>query len=187
MHTDSQLLKQAQHLLLPILSSCHAKSVGKGMIEVLLIDKSQQNAELLSQALKRLYPDVLIQWVQSGKEALDFIFATGAYNYRMAQPAPKLILLNTNHPSENPAEIIPILKSYARTSRLPVIAIGDKPESTASGANTYIVWGTDTDQFIRSLELVIMYWLTNPVNQAHESGEQSDMLRATHSNPKVYH
>ena len=65
--------------------------------EVLLAEDSTADAELLLHSLAEDLP-VRMHLVHDGKEALDFLFARGAYGDRPTAPPPRLVLLDVDLP-----------------------------------------------------------------------------------------
>ena len=65
--------------------------------EVLLAEDSIADAELVLHSLAEEVP-VRMHRVHDGKEALDFLFARGAYGDRAAAPQPRLVLLDLDLP-----------------------------------------------------------------------------------------
>jgi two-component system, response regulator len=56
---------------------------------VLLIEDNPTDAELCMEALKEFNLYNAIVWVKDGAEALDFLFARGAYANRNTSPPPR--------------------------------------------------------------------------------------------------
>jgi CheY-like chemotaxis protein len=54
-------------------------------------------------------------WVKDGAEALDFIFATGAYASRKIENTPKVVLLDLRLPKVDGFEVLRRLKADERT------------------------------------------------------------------------
>jgi CheY-like chemotaxis protein len=103
--------------------------------------------------------------VTDGEEALDFIFARGAYSERKVGNGPKVILLDLKLPKVDGLEVLRIIKSDPRTRIIPVVVLtsskeeSDIVESYALGVNSYIVKPVDFDKFIESVATLGLYWL----------------------------
>ena len=67
-------------------------------VEILLVEDNPNDAELTIRALKKHRLANSLVWVKDGAEALDFIFAQGAYSGRSVGNAPKVILLDLRLP-----------------------------------------------------------------------------------------
>src|SRR5687768_2956334 len=66
-------------------------------VEILLVEDNMSDAELTIRALKKKNLTNNLIHLRNGAEALDFIFARGAYATRDAQRFPKVILLDFNN------------------------------------------------------------------------------------------
>jgi len=106
-----------------------------------------------------------LQLLQDGAEALDFIFATGAYAGRDLNHRPKLILLDLKLPKVDGLEILRRIKKDERTKSIPVVVMTssqeekDIVESYSLGVNSYIVKPVDFDKFVQSVADLGLYWL----------------------------
>jgi CheY-like chemotaxis protein len=134
-------------------------------IEIILIEDNPHDAELVLRALKKHGLTNRLQLLQDGAEALDFIFATGAYADRDINHRPKLILLDLKLPKVDGLEILRRLKGDARTRSVPVVVMTssqeekDIVESYSLGVNSYIVKPVDFDKFVQSVSDLGLYWL----------------------------
>jgi two-component system response regulator len=134
-------------------------------IEIILIEDNPHDAELVLRALKKHGLTNRLQLLQDGAEALEFIFATGAYAERDLQQCPKLILLDLKLPKVDGLEILRRLKGNARTRSVPVVVMTssqeekDIVESYSLGVNSYIVKPVDFDKFVQSVSDLGLYWL----------------------------
>lgn len=135
------------------------------IIEVVLIEDNPHDAELALRALKKSSLANKLQLLQDGAEALDFLFATGAYAAREINNRPKLILLDLKLPKVDGLEILRRLKADERTRTIPVVVMTssqeekDIVESYKLGVNSYIVKPVDFDKFVNSVADLGLYWL----------------------------
>src|ERR1700758_4200279 len=97
-------------------------------VEILLVEDNPSDVELALRALKKhnLANKVLV--VKDGAEALDFIFATGAYADRNVESGPKVIFLDLKLPKVNGLEVLRKIKSDERTKLLPVVVLTSSRE-----------------------------------------------------------
>src|SRR4030042_6472616 len=84
-------------------------------VEIILIEDNPHDAELVLRALKKHGLTNKLQLLQDGAEALDFIFATGAYADRNINSRPKVILLDLKLPKVDGLEILRRVKADERT------------------------------------------------------------------------
>ena len=134
-------------------------------IEILLVEDNPNDVKLALHALKKNNIANRIEVVRDGAEALEFIFATGAYADRQNAENPRVILLDLKLPKVDGLEVLRQIKSDPRTRAIPVVALTssredrDIVESYNLGVNSYIVKPVDFEQFNESVRQLGMYWL----------------------------
>jgi CheY-like chemotaxis protein len=140
-------------------------------VEILLVEDNPTDAKLCIRALKKSNLANKLVWVKDGAEALDFLFATGAYSGRQAAngPNPKVILLDLRLPKVDGMEVLRRVKNDERTRTIPVVVLTssredrDIVESYQLGVNSYISKPVGFDEFVRTVSELGFYWLL--VNQ----------------------
>jgi two-component system, response regulator len=134
-------------------------------IEILLVEDNPNDAELAMRAFTKNKLANNVVRVCDGEEALDYIFARKAYNYRDRLNIPKLILLDLKLPKVDGLEVLRIIKRDEVTKLIPVVVLtssreeNDMIESYRLGVNSYIVKPVDFDKFIGSVKDIGLYWL----------------------------
>lgn len=134
-------------------------------VEILLVEDNPNDAELAMRALKKHNLAYSIIWVKDGAEALDFIFARGAYSDRDINNIPKVILLDLRLPKVDGLEVLRAVKSDERTKLIPVVVLTssredrDIVESYNLGVNSYITKPVDFEAFVNTVKELGMYWL----------------------------
>lgn len=134
-------------------------------VEILLIEDNPHDAELALRALKKHGLTNKVQLLQDGAEALDFIFATGAFANRNINARPKVIFLDLKLPKVDGLEVLRRVKEDERTRSIPVVVMTssqeekDIVESYRLGVNSYIVKPVDFDKFVQSVADLGLYWL----------------------------
>lgn len=137
----------------------------KDIVEILLVEDNPTDAELTLRALKKHNLANRVHLVKDGVEALEFIFATGAYAHRKIENGPKVILLDLKLPKVNGLEVLKKVKSDERTKVIPVVVLTsskeekDIIESYKLGVNSYIVKPVDFDKFVQAVKDMSLYWL----------------------------
>jgi two-component system, response regulator len=135
-------------------------------VEVLLVDDNISDAELTIRELKKHNMANNLVHVKNGKEALDFIFATGSYaGTRDISFPPKLVLLDIQMPKVNGIEVLQRVKADERTRSLPIVILTSSKENPdiqrcyQLGANSYIVKPVNFESFAEAIKNLGFYWL----------------------------
>ena len=137
----------------------------RDVVEILLVEDNVSDAELTLRAFKKHSLANQIHWVKDGAEALDFIFATGAYAQRDLNSKPKVILLDLKLPKVDGLEVLRRVRADERTKVIPVVILTssreerDIIESYKLNVNSYIVKPVDFDKFLKTVEDLGFYWL----------------------------
>jgi two-component system response regulator len=134
-------------------------------VDILLVEDNPHDAEMALRALKKNNLANNVAHVTDGEEALDFIFARGAYSGRIIESGPKVVLLDLKLPKVDGLEVLKAVKSDERTKIIPIIALTssteekDIIESYRLGVNSYIVKPVDFDKFVEAIKGLGYYWL----------------------------
>ncbi len=132
---------------------------------ILLVEDNASDEELTLRALKKsnvLNPIVV---ARDGAEALDYLFARGAYANRSDSTLPQVILLDLKLPKVDGLEVLRQLRGDDRTRLLPVVVLTssleerDLLESYSLGANSYVQKPVDFTQFSEAVRQLGLFWL----------------------------
>ncbi len=141
-------------------------------IDILLVEDNPNDVELTLHALRRHHPDLNVEVLRDGAEAVDRLFCTGAYDNRNIQDQPRCILLDLKLPKVNGVEVLRQIKTDERTRGIPVVALTtstearDIAESYQLGVNSYISKPVDFEEFSEAVRKIGDYWLS--LNRAAE-------------------
>lgn len=133
--------------------------------EILLVEDNPNDVELTLRALKKHNLANRVHVVKDGAEALEYIFANGAYAHRKVEHRPKVILLDLKLPKVDGLEVLRQIKSDERTKIIPVVVLTSSKEeknivgSYRLGVNSYITKPVDFDKFVESVSELGLYWL----------------------------
>jgi two-component system, response regulator len=136
-----------------------------GGIDILLVEDNPNDAELTLHALRKDHVANRVHLVRDGAEALEFVFATGAYADRALAERPKVILLDIKLPKVDGLEVLRKIKANPRTRGIPVVMLTssreerDIIEGYDLGANSYIVKPVDFERFVEAVRELGLYWL----------------------------
>ncbi len=134
-------------------------------VEILLVEDNPNDVELTLRALKKHNLTNKVFVVKDGAEALEFIFATGAYSHRKVKNSPKVILLDLKLPKVDGIEVLRKIKSDERTKKTPVVVLTSSREDKdiescyTLGANSYIVKPVDFKSFVEAVKGLGLYWV----------------------------
>ena len=134
-------------------------------VEILLVEDNPNDVELTLRAFQKYNISNPVHVARDGAEALEFIFATGAYAGRKMENGPKVILLDLKLPLVDGLEVLREVKADPRTRLIPVVILTssreerDIVESYKLGVNSYIVKPVDFEQFTESVRQLGMYWV----------------------------
>lgn len=134
-------------------------------VEILLVEDTPADAELTMRALTKHSLVNSVVWVKDGAEALDFLFATGAYAGRDTSRRPKVVLLDLRLPRVSGIEVLRRIKQDDRTRTIPVVALTsskedvDVDECYRLGVNSYIAKPVSFDAFVKVVGELGLYWL----------------------------
>ena len=134
------------------------------VVEILLVEDSDEDAELTVRALRQRKLANELFRVKDGAEALDFIFATGPYADRDGQPKPRVVLLDLKLPKVDGMEVLRRMKEDAATRTIPVVMLTSSKEDRdleaayRLGVNSYIVKPVEFDKFVAAVETLGFYW-----------------------------
>ncbi|HUL30036.1 MAG TPA: response regulator [Thermodesulfobacteriota bacterium] len=134
-------------------------------VEILLAEDNPNDVELTLRALKKNNLTNRVHVVKDGAEALEYVFATGAYASRDINNHPRIILLDLKLPKVDGLEVLRRIKSDERTKVIPVVILTsskeekDLVESYKLGANSYITKPVDFESFVKAVAELGLYWL----------------------------
>jgi CheY-like chemotaxis protein len=134
-------------------------------VEILLVEDNPTDAELTIRALTKNNLANKLVWVKDGAEALDFLFATGAYTGRSVTCSPKVVLLDLRLPKVDGMEVLRRIKEDERTRAIPVVVLTsskedkDIAESYKLGVNSFISKPVGFEEFSKTVSDLGFYWL----------------------------
>lgn len=134
-------------------------------VEILLLEDTRSDAEMTIRAIKKSNIINHIVHLKDGREGLDFLFGTGAYQGRDTTRKPKVILLDLKMPRVGGIEFLKTIKSNPLTQVIPVVVLTSSKENPdvdacyALGVNSYIVKPVVSADFIEVVSSLGMYWV----------------------------
>jgi two-component system response regulator len=133
--------------------------------EILLVEDNSDDEMLTLRALRRNEITSNISVVRDGAEALDFLFAEGAYTDRDPSNLPAVVLLDLMLPKIGGLEVLRRLRANDRTKLLPVVVLTssdeqrDMVDSYHFGANSYVRKPVEFSEFSDAVSELGVYWI----------------------------
>ncbi len=128
-------------------------------IEILLVEDSPEDAELIIRTLRKNNLANHLLHVQDGEEALEFLMNENSTTM------PRLILLDLKMPKVDGLQVLKQLKAHPEKSLIPVVVLTSSREendivaSYKLGVNSYIVKPVDFEKFVRAVTEIGLFWL----------------------------
>ena len=132
---------------------------------ILLVEDNPDDEALTLRALKKSNVANKVVVARDGAEALDYLFATGAYAGSVTRDLPQIIFLDLKLPKMDGLEVLRRLRADKRTKLLPVVILTSSKEEQdiisgySLGANSYIRKPVDFEKFAESARQLGLYWL----------------------------
>ena len=133
-------------------------------VEILLVEDNPNDVELTLRALQKQNLANKVFVVRDGAEALEFMFATGAFVGRKVASLPKVVLLDLKLPKVDGIEVLKRIKGDERTKHTPVVMLTSSQEERDVldtynlGVNSYIVKPVDFSNFVHAVAELGVYW-----------------------------
>ena len=132
---------------------------------LLLVEDNPDDEALTLRALKRhkLVKDIVV--ARDGQEALDYLFAQGAFSDRNINQLPHVILLDLKLPRIDGLSVLQQLRANDVTKNVPVVILSSSNEeqdilrSYNFGANSYVRKPVDFEQFLKTARQLGQFWL----------------------------
>ncbi len=132
---------------------------------ILLVEDNQDDVDLTMRAFDKHKIANRIVVLRDGADALDYLFARGAYAERGSDASPEVVLLDLKLPKIDGLSVLRQIRADERTRRLPVVVLtssneeSDVVSSYDLGANSFVRKPVDFVQFVEAARQLGMYWL----------------------------
>ncbi|AOX00436.1 response regulator [Moorena producens PAL-8-15-08-1] len=131
-------------------------------IDILLVEDSSSDAELILEALCDSKLSSHFHWVDDGAKAIAFLRKQGKYQ---EAPRPALIVLDLNLPKKDGRQVLQEIKEDPKISTIPIIILttSDSQQDIINTyrlkANCYICKPIDLESFMSMVKLIEEFWL----------------------------
>jgi CheY-like chemotaxis protein len=130
---------------------------------ILLVEDSPKDVELTLAALEQCQLANAVIVARDGAEALDYLYARGAYEDRKMRD-PAVVLLDLKLPKVDGLEVLEMIKKDQRLKGTPVVMLTSSREerdlvtSYNLGVNAFVVKPVGFDQFFEAIRDLGMFW-----------------------------
>ena len=124
------------------------------MVDILMVEDNPFDVDLTMRTLRACNLGDRVYVARDGKEALDFLFASGKHEGRKAEHAPRLVLLDLKLPKVTGLQVLQWVRADPRTKDIPVIVLTsfeddrEVVEIFRLGVSGYLVKPLNKDEFI---------------------------------------
>lgn len=131
-------------------------------VEILLVEDSPDDADLMVEALKEGILRHQVTVVEDGDEALAYLHREGSH---ADSPTPDLILLDLHLPRKNGYEVLAEIKADPILRRIPVVIMTSADSEDALlraydlHANCCVTKPLDQEQFAAAVKKIEYFWL----------------------------
>jgi two-component system response regulator len=132
---------------------------------ILLVEDNPDDEALTLRAFSKNNIRNPVVVARNGAEALDYLFARGAYAGRDVADLPQVVLLDLKLPKVEGLEVLRQIRADERTELLPVVILTssreeqDLVEGYRLGANSYVRKPVNFDEFVEAARQLGLYWL----------------------------
>ena len=130
---------------------------------ILLVEDSPADAEMTIDALREAKLANPIVHVEDGVEALDYLFARGAFAGSQ-HGIPAVVLLDIKMPRLDGIEVLREIRSSEKFRHTPVVILSSSREETDLvqswdlGVNAYVVKPVNAQQFFEAVRTLGQFW-----------------------------
>jgi len=141
---------------------CDMPPPSSAPVQILLVEDSPDDADLMIEALKEGRLDVRISLVEDGEAALGFLHKEGPH---ASSPRPDLILLDLHLPRKNGHEVLAELKQHPGLRQIPVVILTSSDSEQAFidaynlHANCCVSKPVDQDEYALVVRKIEYFWL----------------------------
>ena len=132
---------------------------------ILLVEDNPSDEALTLRAFKQNNITNKVVIARDGVEALDYMFAKGAYTGRDIEDLPQVVILDLKLPKVDGLEVLMKIREDERTRKTPVVILTSSKEEQDIikaydlGTNAYVQKPVDFVKFAEAVKHLGMFWL----------------------------
>ena len=141
---------------------------------ILHVEDEANDVMLVGLAFKKTGSPAVIQVVNDGEQAIEYLTGTGPYADRQLYPFPNLLLLDLKLPRVSGLELLAWLRGRDDLRRLPAVMLTSSPQAADVnkaydlGVNSYLVKPSALDDLVTTVRKLSAYWLETNVHPVQE-------------------
>jgi CheY-like chemotaxis protein len=149
-----------------------------GLLDILIVDDSADDQELLITAFQRIGVTRKINCVSGGYEAVDYIQGEGRYADRQCHPYPSFVITDLKMQDGDGFTLLELLKGMPRYRIIPTIVMSassdedDIRQAYMLGASSYLVKPANFQELVRVLRILLDLWLVAKIPAIDVTGKQ---------------
>ena len=134
-------------------------------VSILVADDDADDKLLLQLAVKRSNLNLLLQTVEDGEKAVDYLLGRNGFENRNTHPFPNFVLLDLKMPRMNGFDVLDFVKKQHGLRQLTIIVFsssndpGDIRRAYDTGANSYLCKPATSESLKELLEALHNYWV----------------------------
>ena len=139
--------------------------------KILLVEDNDDDALLTRRAFEKNNMPNVLDRVNTGEKALDYLLRRGEFESLASAPPPAVVLLDIMLPGISGLDVPKPMREHSLPRKIPVVILTSSREesdmltSYGLGANSYVRKPIDFNEFLHTAMMLGMYWL-----QINETG-----------------
>ena len=132
---------------------------------ILHVEDDPNDVLLVGLAFRKSDGGAVVQVVNDGEQAVQYLAGQGAYSNRQTFPLPTIVLLDLKLPRRSGLEVLSWVRGQDDLRRLPIIMLtssnqqGDITKAYDLGINSFLVKPSALEELTDMVRKICVYWL----------------------------